>query len=159
MADLNLPVEIADDPPAVTPVEHAKPAAEVPTDANGKPIPLEMQQPKRILGFMPNFRSVSGGSTPHPPGWKYNFKVATEQSTDYSSFVFLSITSLTAEGMNMHPALGKGVSGAWAHSWRGFLDKTDNTFLSAWLLSSASMKTHASTHWARTTAFRYGNCM
>ena len=96
-----------------------------------------MQQPKRILGFMPNFRSVSSGSKPHPPGWKYNFSVATHQATDYSSFIFLGITSMTAEGMNLHPALGKGVSGAWAYSWRGFLDKTDNTYLSAWLLASA----------------------
>lgn len=107
-----------------------------PVDAEGKPIPLEMQQPKRILGFMPNFRSVSGGSKPHPPGWKYNFTIATRQATDYSSFIFLSITSLTAEGMNMHPALGKGIPGAWAYGWRGFLDKTDNTYLSAWLLPS-----------------------
>jgi hypothetical protein len=134
--DPNLHVEVVDDPPADL-AEHAKPAAETPVDANGNPIPLELQQPKRILGFMPNFRSVSSGSTPHPPGWKYNFGVATRQATDYSSFIFLGITSLTAEGMNMHPALGKGIPGAWAYSWRGFLDKTDNTYLSAWLLSSA----------------------
>ena len=78
-------------------------------DANGNIIPLDRRQPKRILGFMPNFRSVSGGAKPHPPGWKYNFKVATHQATDYSSFVFLGLTSLTAEALNMHPALGKGV--------------------------------------------------
>jgi hypothetical protein len=33
-------------------------------DADGNPIPLERQQPKRILGLMPNFRSVSGGGSP-----------------------------------------------------------------------------------------------
>ncbi|HEX3893833.1 MAG TPA: hypothetical protein VHW46_14750 [Terracidiphilus sp.] len=107
-----------------------------PVDAEGKPIPLERQQPKRILGFMPNFRSVSGGSKPHPPGWKYNFVVATHQATDYSTFIFLGITSLTAEGTNAHPALGKGVGGFYAYTWRGFLDKTDGTYLSAWLLPS-----------------------
>src|ERR1019366_3342571 len=63
--------------------------------------------------------------------------VATRQATDYSSFIFLGITSLTAEGMNMHAALGKGVGGFYAYTWRGFLDKTDNTYLSAWLLASA----------------------
>jgi hypothetical protein len=105
-------------------------------DANGKPIPLELQQPKRILGFMPNFRTVSSGAAPHPPGWKYNFTVATRQSTDYSSFIFLSVTSLSAEGINEHPVLGKGISGFYAYTWRGFLDKTDNTYLSAWLLPS-----------------------
>ncbi len=105
-------------------------------DSKGNPIPLERRQPPRILGFMPNFRSVSEGATPHPPGWKYNFTIATRQSTDYSSFIFLGITSLTAEGVNSHPVLGKGVPGFWAYTWRGFLDKTDGSYLSAWLLPS-----------------------
>jgi hypothetical protein len=108
----------------------------IPVDANGNPIPLERKQPQRILGFMPNFRSVSGGAKPHPPGWKYNFTVATHQATDYSTFIFLGLTSLTAEGTNEHPSLGKGVDGFWAYTWRGFLDKTDGTYLSAWLLPS-----------------------
>ena len=114
----------------------AKPGKPAALDANGNPIPLERQQPQRILGFMPNFRSVSAGSTPPPPGWKYNFKVATHQALDYSSFIFLGLTSLTAEGLDQHPALGKGVGGFYAYTWRGFLDKTDNTYLSAWLLPS-----------------------
>ncbi|WP_255462500.1 hypothetical protein [Granulicella sp. WH15] len=111
-------------------------AAPLDLDANGNPIPLERQQPKRILGFMPNFRSVSGGSRPHPPGWRYNFLVATHQAFDYSSFLFLGITSLTAEALNSHPVLGKGVGGFYAYTWRGFVDKTDGTYLSAWLLPS-----------------------
>jgi len=114
----------------------AKPKQDEPVDANGQAIPLERQQPQRILGFMPNFRSVSGGAKPHPPGWKYNFVVATHQATDYSTFIFLGLTSITAEGMNMHPSLGKGVDGFYAYTWRGFLDKTDGTYLSAWLLPS-----------------------
>ncbi len=119
------------------------PSSNVPVDANGNPIPLERQQPQRILGFMPNFRSVSGGAKPHPPGWKYNFTVATHQATDYSSFIFLGLTSLTAEGMDEHPGLGKGVGGFYAYTWRGFLDKTDNTYLSAWLSAFALPRGHA----------------
>ena len=72
---------------------HPVPAPNVPVDANGNPIPLERRSRQRILGFMPNFRSVSGGAKPHPPGWKYNFSVATHQATDYSSFIFLGLTS------------------------------------------------------------------
>jgi hypothetical protein len=105
-------------------------------DANGNPIPLNRQQPTRILGFMPNFRTVSAGAAVHPPGWKYNFTVATHQATDYSTFIFLGLTSITAEGLNSHPSLGKGVDGFYAYTWRGFLDKTDGTYLSAWLLPS-----------------------
>jgi len=122
---------------ASPPGDPPKPAdVNVELDATGKPIPLERRQPKRILGIMPNFRSVSGGSAPHPPGWKYNFSVATHQAWDYSSFFFLGLTSLTAEATNTHSALGKGVGGFYAYSWRGFLDKTDNTYMSAWLLPS-----------------------
>ncbi len=106
-------------------------------DENGNPIPLNRQQPKRILGFMPNYRTVAAGSAVHPPGWKYNFKVATRQSFDYSSFIFLGITSLSAEGINSHPALGKGPHGFYSYTWRGLLDKTDGTYLSAFVLSSA----------------------
>jgi hypothetical protein len=105
-------------------------------DANGNPIPLERQQPQRILGFMPNFRSVSGGAVTHPPGWKYNFTIATRQSFDYSSFIFLGITTLAAEGINSHPVLGKGADGFYAYLWRGLLDKTDGTYIGAWFLPS-----------------------
>jgi hypothetical protein len=105
-------------------------------DANGKPIPLDRQQPKRILGFMPNFRSVSAGAKPHPPGWKYNFTVATHQAFDYSSFIFLGLTTISAEGINSHPVLGKGADGFYAYLWRGFLDKTDGNYLGGWFLPS-----------------------
>ena len=108
----------------------------LPLDERGNPIPLNRQQPKRIFGFFPNFRSVSAGAAVHPPGFRYNFKIATRQAFDYSSFIFLGVTSLSAEGLNTHPKLGKGIGGAYAYTWRGFLDKTDGTYLSAWLLPS-----------------------
>ena len=85
---------------------------------------------------MPNYRTVSAGAAVHPPGWKYNFHVASRQAFDYSSFIFLGLTSFSAEAINSHPALGKGVGGFYAYTWRGFLDKTDGTYLSAWLLPS-----------------------
>lgn len=85
---------------------------------------------------MPNFRSVSGGAKPHPPGWKYNFVIATHQAVDYSSFIFLGLTSLSAKGIDEHPVLGKGPEGLWAYTWRGFLDKTDGTYIGAWFLPS-----------------------
>ncbi len=145
-SDSSNPSELVDAPDPALPSSNSaktdqsdprvKQDSNAPVDASGNPIPLDRLQPQRILGFMPNFRSVSGGAAPHPPGWKYNFTVATHQATDYSTFIFLGLTSLTAEGMNMHPSLGKGVGGFYAYTWRGFLDKTDNTYLSAWLIPS-----------------------
>ncbi|HUO24615.1 MAG TPA: hypothetical protein VMU61_03050 [Candidatus Aquilonibacter sp.] len=91
--------------------------------------PTEKQQPKRILGVMPNFRAVSAGAFPPPPTPKQAFKIATQNSFDYSSFIFVGITSILAEGTNAHPKLGKGVAGFGRYYWRGFLDKTDGNYL------------------------------
>ena len=86
-------------------------------------------QPKRILGVMPNFRAVSAGAIAPPPTPKQAFVIATKNSFDYSSFIFVGLTSMIAEGSNAHPQLGKGVPGFGRYYWRGFLDKTDGNYL------------------------------
>jgi len=91
--------------------------------------PLSKQQPKRILGVMPNYRAVSAGAIPPPPTPKQAFKIATENTFDYSSFAFVGITSLMAEGTDAHPKLGKGVPGFGRYYWRGFVDKADGNYL------------------------------
>jgi hypothetical protein len=87
------------------------------------------QQPKRILGVMPNFRAVSAGTVPPPPTPKQSFMIATRNSFDYSAFVFVGITSFLAEATDAHPDLGKGVAGFGRYYWRGYLDKTDGNYL------------------------------
>lgn len=91
--------------------------------------PANKQQPKRILGVMPNFRAVSAGATAPPPTAKQAFKIATENSFDYSSFIFVGITSAMAEWSDSHPQLGEGMGGYGRYYWRGFLDKTDGNYL------------------------------
>lgn len=78
---------------------------------------------------MPNYRAVSAGTTPPPPTARESFMIATDNSFDYSAFVFVGLTSLLAEGTNAHTQLGKGVGGYWAYSWRGFVDKTDGNYM------------------------------
>lgn len=94
------------------------------------------QQPKRILGIMPNYRAVSAGAIPPPPTPKEAFGIATRNSFDYSSYIFVGITSLLAEGNDSHPQLGKGVAGYGRYYWRGFLDKTDGNYLVIFALPS-----------------------
>lgn len=91
--------------------------------------PANKQQPKRILGVMPNFRAVSAGATPPAPTAKQAFKIATQNSFDYSSFIFVGITSAMAEWSDSHPQLGEGMAGYGRYYWRGFLDKTDGNYL------------------------------
>ncbi len=92
-------------------------------------IPLSKQQPKRILGVMPNYRAVSAGAIPPPPTPKQAFKIATQNSFDYSSFVFVGMTSAIAEWTDAHPKLGEGMEGYGNYYWRGFVDKTDGNYL------------------------------
>jgi subtilisin family serine protease len=99
-------------------------------------VPISKQQPKRILGIMPNYRAVSAGAIPPPPTPKEAFKIATQNSFDYSSFIFVGITSLMAEGTDAHPQLGKGVAGYGRYYWRGFVDKTDGNYLVIFALPS-----------------------
>jgi hypothetical protein len=87
------------------------------------------QQPKRILGVMPNFRAVSAGAHPPPPTPKQAFIIATRNSFDYSSFIFVGITSAMAEWSNAHSQLGEGLPGYGRYYWRGFVDKTDGNYL------------------------------
>ena len=85
---------------------------------------------------MPNFRAVSAGEVPPPPTPKQAFVIATRNSFDYSSFIFVGITSELAQASNAHPQLGKGVAGYGRYYWRGFLDKTDGNYLVIFALPS-----------------------
>lgn len=105
-----------------------KSASQTTAPANEGALP-ENQQPKRILGVMPNFRAVSAGAHPPPPTPKQAFILAAQNSFDYSSFIFVGITSMLAEGTDAHPQLGKGVGGFAGYYWRGFVDKTDGNYL------------------------------
>jgi hypothetical protein len=109
-----------------------------PSDKSSRKITSDTgTQPHRILGLMPNYRSVSAGTIPPPPGFKQSFKIATRQAFDYSSFVFLGITTASAYWQGSHPSLNTyngGDAVFWAYLWRGFLDKTDGTYQSAWIL-------------------------
>ncbi len=111
------------------PPEQASSPAQSKAETAAQSVPESKQQPKRILGVMPNFRAVSAGAIPPPPTPKQAFVIATKNSFDYSSFIFVGITSLLAEGSNAHPKLGKGLPGYGRYYWRGLLDKTDGNYL------------------------------
>jgi len=112
-------------PPAET-----QPAAKAPVPATlPQPINRRKQQPKRILGVMPNYRAVSAGAIPPPPTPKQAFKIATQNSFDYSAFIFVGITSAMAFNSNTHPQLGHGMAGYGRYYWRGWVDKTDGNYL------------------------------
>jgi hypothetical protein len=110
------------------PPSSQNPPTSEPAQQTGTTKPSE-QQPPRILGVMPNFRAVSAGAIPPPPTAKEAFVIATQNSFDYSSFIFVGLTSLIAKGTDAHPQLGKGPAGYGRYYWRGFVDKADGNYL------------------------------
>ena len=119
---------LPDAPAAQEPIGQQQKDPNTTERAANRSVPVPKQQPKRILGLMPNYRAVSAGAIPPPPEPKRAFVIATQNSFDYSSFVFVGLTSLIAKGEDDHPKLGKGVGGYWAYTWRGFVDKTDGNY-------------------------------
>jgi hypothetical protein len=109
--------------------EGAQSRSESTANATAPAPPAGKQQPKRILGVMPNFRAVSAGVIPPPPTWKQAFKIATQNSFDYSSFLFVGFTSAIADAEGVHKQLGHGIPGYWGYYWRGYVDKTDGNYL------------------------------
>jgi len=99
------------------------------TEPGDQGAPPANPQPKRILGVMPNFRAVSAGTIPPPPTPKQSLWIATQNSFDYSSFIFVGMTSSLAEWTDSHPQLGEGMAGFGRYYWRGFVDKTDGNYL------------------------------
>ncbi len=83
---------------------------------------------------MPNYRAVSAGAIPPPPTPKEAFKIATENSFDYSAFIFVGVTSAVAEAGDAHPKLGEGLKGFGRYYWRGFVDKADGNYLVIFVL-------------------------
>jgi hypothetical protein len=115
----------ADPIPPLTQVESA------PTSAH-QPLP----QPKRILGVAPNYRAVSPSVIPPPPTPKEAFKIATENSFDYTAFLFDGITTLIGEERHSHRQLGSGASGFGRYYWRSFADRTANNYVVMFALPS-----------------------
>jgi len=119
-------------PPSQTPPDKSANSnlPDAPSSSAAPPeVPISKQQPKRILGVMPNYRAVSAGAIPPPPTPKQAFIIATKNSFDYSSFIFVGITSAFAEWSDAHRSLGDGMTGFGRYYWRGFVDKTDGNYL------------------------------
>ncbi len=84
---------------------------------------------------MPNYRAVSAGALPPPPSAKQAFKIATQNTFDYSSFIFVGITSGLAFWTEAHPAIGEnGLPAYGGYYWRGFLDKASGNYMVIWAL-------------------------
>jgi hypothetical protein len=111
-----------------------------PKSANGKPDSPQPkaqtddspQQTKRILWVIPNYRAVSANTQLPPLAVKEKFWLATQDSFDYSAFIWVGMVAGISMAGDSEPAFGQGASGYGIYYAHAFADNTiENYFVEA----------------------------
>lgn len=98
---------------------------------------LEGKQTKRILDIIPNFRSVSVNTKLPPQTVKDKFIGATEDSFDYSSFIFVGMLAGVSQWQDSYPEFHQGAPGYARYYWHTFADQADENYWVEAILPSA----------------------
>lgn len=80
------------------------------------------KQPKRILGIIPNYRAVSANTKLPPLSFKGAMWLATQDTFDYSSFLFVGGLAGIAMAGKSQPSFGQGAEGYGKYYWHSFAD-------------------------------------
>ena len=97
-------------PDAPLPQTQAPPGASTAAKSEATPLPNgdEGRQTKRILGIIPNFRSVSANQKLPPETVKEKFKTAALESFDYSAVTFAAGQAAVAQAQDSFPGISPG---------------------------------------------------
>jgi hypothetical protein len=118
---------------------HIKPQtpATAPDDPK-KPDNSEGKQTSRILWVVPNFAAVSANTQLPPLTVREKFKLGTEDSVDYSSFVWTGLVAAQSMGLKSYPELGHGATGYGRYYWRAFADQASGAFFTEAIVPSVT---------------------
>ncbi len=98
----------------------------------------EGKQTRRILGIVPNFRSVSVDEKLPPISTHDKFKLMIEDSFDYSSFIYVGILAGTSQAENSYPEFHHGAPAYARYYWHSFADTLDGNLMTEFLLPTAT---------------------
>lgn len=87
------------------------------------------QQTKRILGIMPNFRSVSADVQLPSQSASEKFTIAAKDSFDYSSFLIAAIQAGFSMNSDSYPEFHQGVVGFGRYYWHTLADTASENFM------------------------------
>jgi hypothetical protein len=98
--------------------------------ASSSVIPPDEVQPKRVLGVLPNFRSVSPGQVVAKPTTREKFITATEDNFDYSALLFGGTIALESFVAKQTPEFHQGMAGYGRYYWHTVADQSiENYFV------------------------------
>jgi hypothetical protein len=119
-------------PQADASAQRQLPAASIPTPAASQDLrktdPSGVQQTKRMFGVIPNFASVSAGEQVPQLTGKGKFWLATQDSVDYSAFIWTGIQAGQSMALRSYPQLGNGPAGYSRYYWRAFADQASGSY-------------------------------
>jgi hypothetical protein len=87
------------------------------------------QQTKRILWIIPNYRSVSANTYLPPLSFKEKFWLATQDSFDYSAFIWVGMIAGLSMSSKSQPQFGQGASGYGIYYAHAFADNTIENYM------------------------------
>jgi hypothetical protein len=85
--------------------------------------PVALEQPKRILWIIPNYRAVSAYAQIPPLDAKGKFKLFFDDSFDYSTFLYVGILAGLGQAENSTPEFHQGAAGYARYYWHFFADQ------------------------------------
>lgn len=89
----------------------------------------QLQQTKRILGVLPNFRSVNAGEKLPAQSVKEKFLTATDDSFDYSSVFIPAVLAGYSMATNATPEFHQGAAGYARYFWHAAVDQTSENYM------------------------------
>jgi len=117
-------------PPPAAGLPNVPVAAQVAAPAQNQTPPDPYQnEPKRIFGVFPNYRSVH--ATQHLPAQsvKQKFSTATGDSFDYSASVLPALIAAEQERTTAFPEFHGGMAGYGRYLWHSAVDQTSENYI------------------------------
>jgi hypothetical protein len=96
--------------------------------ANRKADESEGKQTQRMFWVIPNFAAVSADTELPPLDARGKFALATQDSVDYSSFVWAGMLAGQSMALRSYPELHNGLAGYSRYYWRAFADQASGSF-------------------------------
>jgi hypothetical protein len=114
----------AQDPQAQSSPAPLPDAPSLQTDASTSAAPqTDEQQTKRIMGILPNFRSVTAGEVVPPETTRQKLVTATEDNFDYTSLFFAGIIAGDSFMTKATPEFHQGAAGYARYYWHTVADQ------------------------------------
>ena len=117
-------------PDAPSPAQQSQTA---PTHPASAPQSQEGQQTRRILGIIPNFRSVSVDQKLPALSANEKFKLMAEDSFDYSDFIYVGILAGISQAEGSYPEFHSGAPAYARYYWHNFVDTVDGNLMTEYI--------------------------